>query len=199
MRKRKANPPGEMLVAILKEKSDFAILQEQGWYRIPVAHAPKRWPPTWLAFYQPKAFKEDAYRIRYYGQVADIQVVKRRELFPNEIPSLRSEQEYYRMQLHSLEEREQPIPSSRPRRLVFVTTTWEKFWLAEQINDLFDDSPMEDRLWGEFKKLSIGLLRENPGDDQPFRGIERRGDGATRVLPLPWWDSPAVEPVRSPG
>jgi hypothetical protein len=30
---------GEVLVALLKEKSDFHILQEQGWYRIPVASA----------------------------------------------------------------------------------------------------------------------------------------------------------------
>ena len=110
----KADPRGEVLVAILKDKSDFAILQEQGWYRIPVTHAPRRWPPKWLAFYQPKAFKEDAYRVRYYGAVADIQIVKRLELFPNEFISARSEQEYYRVQLKSLEEREQPIPSSRP-------------------------------------------------------------------------------------
>ena len=44
---------GEVLIALLKEKSDFAILQEQGWYRVPVKKAPKRWPPRWLAFYQP--------------------------------------------------------------------------------------------------------------------------------------------------
>ena len=156
----KADPCGEVLVAILKDKSDFAILQEQGWYRIPVVHAPRRWPPKWLAFYQPKAFKEDAYRVRYYGEVADIQVVQRKELFPNELISAKSEQDYFRVQLKSLEERETPIPSSRPRRLVFVPTTWQKFSLAEQINDLFDDSPLEDRLWVEFKKLKIAAERQ---------------------------------------
>ena len=151
---------GEVLVAILKEKSDLAILQDQGWYRIPVRSAPRRWPPKWLAFYQPSAFKEDAYRIRYYGQVVDIMEIKRRELFPTEFESTKSDQLYYRLQIESLEEREQPIPSFRPRRLVFVPTTWEKFVFAEQINDLFDDSPLEDRLWVELKKLLIGAERQ---------------------------------------
>jgi hypothetical protein len=32
----------DVLVAILKERSDLSILQEQGWYRIPVKHAPRR-------------------------------------------------------------------------------------------------------------------------------------------------------------
>ena len=40
---------GEVLVAIMNNKRDFAILQEQLWYRVPVDTAPKRWPPRWLA------------------------------------------------------------------------------------------------------------------------------------------------------
>ncbi len=151
---------GELLVAILKEKSDFAILQEQGWYRIPVDHRPKRWPPRWLAFYQPKAFGEDAYCVRYFGEVDDIRVVRRCELFPNEIASQKSERSYYRITLKSLEERRQPIPSLLPRRLVFIPTTWEKFDRAEQINDLFDDSPLEDRLWTELKRQQIRAERQ---------------------------------------
>ncbi len=56
---------GELLVALLPEKRDLAILQEQGWYRIPVDSTPKRWPPRWLAFYQGKPFGDDKYRIQY--------------------------------------------------------------------------------------------------------------------------------------
>lgn len=151
---------GEVLVALLNELSDLAILQDQGWYRIPVASAPRRWPPRWLAFYQPRAFKEDAYRVRYYGEVKDIQIVKRREIFPYEFLNQKSELDYYRIQLSSLEERTEPILSLRPRRLLFIPTTWEKFTRAEQINDLFDDSPLEDKLWREFKKLRIAAERQ---------------------------------------
>jgi len=157
---RSDNKRGEFLIAILKDKSDFAILQEMGWYRIPLEHKPRRWPPRWLAFYQPKAFGEDAYRVRYYGEVGNIQVVERREIFPHEFLSAKSDHEHYRITLKNLEERKEPIISLRPRRLVFVPTTREKFALAEQINDLFDDSPLEDRLWLEFKQLKIGAERQ---------------------------------------
>jgi very-short-patch-repair endonuclease len=150
----------EVLVAFLPNKKDFAILQDQRWYRIPVASKPKRWPPKYLAFYQPKAFGDDAFKIRYFGLVKNIDIVTRREIFPNEIESEKSQKQYYRLWLESLQEREQSIPSRLPRKIVFVPTTWEKFMLAEQINDLFDDSPLEDLLWRELKKLNISAERQ---------------------------------------
>jgi hypothetical protein len=46
---------GEVLVAIVNNKRDFAIIQNQNWYRIPVSSVKKwlikRWPPQWVAFY----------------------------------------------------------------------------------------------------------------------------------------------------
>jgi very-short-patch-repair endonuclease len=160
MKKARQESKKDGLVAILKNKSDLTILQEQGWYRIPVVSAPRRWPPRWLAFYQPKVFGTDAYRIRYFGQVNDIHRAKRSEIFPNEIASIYSDREYYILNLTKLEEREKPILSIHPRRLLFVPTTWAKFELAEQINDLFDDSPLEDQLWLELKQLSIEAERQ---------------------------------------
>lgn len=43
---------------------------------------------------------------------------------------------------------------------MFIPTTWRKFNYAELINDLFDDSPLEDRLWNEFKNLKINAERQ---------------------------------------
>jgi very-short-patch-repair endonuclease len=43
---------------------------------------------------------------------------------------------------------------------VFIPTTWSKFSAAVEINDLFDESPLEDRLWAEFKRLQIGAERQ---------------------------------------
>jgi very-short-patch-repair endonuclease len=158
--KRNHSQRAEVPVALLKAKLDFAVLQEQGWYRIPVASAPKRWPPRWIAFYQPKEFGEEAFRIHHYGEVNSIRVVPRRELFPNEIESSLSERLYYKIGFHRIETLDKPILSLRPRRLVFVPTTWEKFILAEQINDLFDDSPLEDLLWRHLKRLQIQAERQ---------------------------------------
>ena len=52
---------GEVLVAIVNNKADFGIVREQGWYRIPVDKEPKRWPPSWLAFYKTKVFENEAF------------------------------------------------------------------------------------------------------------------------------------------
>lgn len=150
---------GEALVAILNDPAALEILREQGWYRVPVSTAPKRWPPRLLAFYQTKVFGDEAYAVRYYGSVREIREVSRAELFPYETPNPKSGKRYHQVFLDDLRVLPQPIVSRRWRRIVFIPTTLEKFWLAEEINDLFDDSPLENRLWAELKALRADAER----------------------------------------
>ncbi len=154
------NKENDGLIAILKEISDLAILKNEGWYRIPVKSTPNRWPPEWMAFYQPKIFGDDAYQIKYYGNVQDIRRVKRFDLFPNEISSIKAEQQYFQVFIDELLERPTPIYSVRQRRLVFIPTTWQKFLNAAILNDLFDDSPLEEKLWLELKNRNIDAERQ---------------------------------------
>ncbi|MGC9521799.1 MAG: endonuclease domain-containing protein [Anaerolineae bacterium] len=151
---------GEALVAILNDPAALEILREQGWYRVPVSTAPKRWPPRLLAFYQTKVFGDEAYAVRYYGSVREIREVSRAELFPYETPNPKSGKRYHQVFLDDLRVLPQPIVSRRWRRIVFIPTTLEKFWLAEEINDLFDDSPLENRLWAELKGLRADAERQ---------------------------------------
>ncbi|MEI2692564.1 MAG: DUF559 domain-containing protein [Anaerolineae bacterium] len=151
---------GELLVAIMNAPSDWEILKRQGWYRVPVDTAPKRWPPQWIAFYQTKIFGDEAYAVRYYGRVAKINRAPRHMLFPGEPENPKSGRFYYQVHLKSLEERPAPIVSRRLRRIVFIPTTWNKFRLAEEINDLYDDSPLEDSLWLELKRERIQAERQ---------------------------------------
>ena len=153
-------PRGELLVAIINYPADLQIVQEQGWYRIPVQRAPKRWPPQWLAFYQPKVFRDEAYSVNYYGRVKQIRIARREDLFPDEPPSDRTGRQYYQIFLEALERRQRPIVSQRLRRIVFISTTWAKFAAATEINDLYDDSPLEDALWQELKRLNIPAERQ---------------------------------------
>jgi very-short-patch-repair endonuclease len=150
----------EVLVALLPKKSALDILKTEGWYHIPMETAPKRWPPKLMAFYQGKSFgKEEEYKIRHFGEVKKIDIVQRKELFPgDEKNAHKAENLYYKIQFTGLQERYSPIISHRPRRIVFIPTTLEKFRGAEQINDLFDESPLEDRLWKALKY--IGILAE---------------------------------------
>ena len=151
---------GEVLVAIMNSLSDFEILQEQRWYRIPVQSRPRAWPPDWLAFYHTQVFTNHPKTVVYYGRVARINRAMRQELFPGQPLNPKSGREYYQLHLQSLERLPNPIVSANPRRNPFIATTWRKFSEAGQINDLFDESPLEDRLWEEFKARRIPAERQ---------------------------------------
>jgi very-short-patch-repair endonuclease len=153
-----------MLVAIMNNVRDFGIARDRHWYRIPVAGAHKwvgdRWPPQWLAFYLTKILGCDAYAVNYYCQVLEIREVPRAELFPENEHDEKAERRYYQLMLGSLLRLSEPIASRRFRRVTFIPSTWWKFAVALEINDLFDTSPLEDRLWAEFKRLAINAERQ---------------------------------------
>lgn len=45
-------PDDRVLVAIINNKKDWQWVQDEGWYRLPVKHAPEGVPSfDWLAFY----------------------------------------------------------------------------------------------------------------------------------------------------
>ena len=92
---------GEVLVAIVNKKLDYAILREQLWYRIPVSSVEKwikeRWSPKWLAFYQTMAFGAEKHAINYFAEVLDIREVRRRQLFPDEPHDEKSNRRYYKV------------------------------------------------------------------------------------------------------
>ncbi|HUI29816.1 MAG TPA: DUF559 domain-containing protein [Candidatus Acidoferrales bacterium] len=157
-------PRGEVLVSILNNEDDLEILRKNLWYRIPVSSAKKwlskRWPPELMAFYQTSIFGKEKYSIRYYGKVKEIREARRCELFPNEADNPKTARLYYKIVLSSLEQLEKPIRSNRGRRLIFIPTTFKKFQKATEINDLFDESKLEDRLWAGFKKMKIAAERQ---------------------------------------
>ena len=149
-----------VLIAIINNKKDFAIAKEQHWYRIPLKSAPKRVKTDYLAFYQTKVFGEEKWAVNYYAEVERYEVVKRYELLPEEKNHIRADEDYYKIEIGDLEKLPHPIISKKWRGITFIPTTWEKFIRAEEINDLFDESPLEDRLWSEFKRDKIEAERQ---------------------------------------
>ena len=156
---------GEVLVALLARPLDLTYARERHWYRIPVESVEKflkrRWPPKWLALYQTRAFGAEAYAVNYYAHVENISIVTRRELFPDEPNDKKAEQHYYKLALGELQRWTPPILSRRLRRIVFIPTTMEKFMNAVEINDLYDESPLEDKLWAAMKRLGIHAERQD--------------------------------------
>lgn len=155
---------GEVLVAIINNRHDWHYAYDDLWYRVPVSSVrqflKQRWPPQWLAFYQTKAFGEEAYSVRYYSRVVGIERKTRRELLPNDPPGDKSDREYYQLRLEPLRKLPVPIPSARRRRVTFIPTIWEKFVTATEINDLYDGSPLEDRLWVALKPFNLPIIRQ---------------------------------------
>jgi very-short-patch-repair endonuclease len=160
-------PRGEVLVAIINNLEDMRLASEAGWYRIPVFSADKwlkdRWLPRWLAFYQTKIFGSEAHAVNYYAAARNIRVVSRLDLFPDtprDHPKVN--RRYYQLLLSDLQPLDQPIRSRRWHRIVFIPTTLDKFKSAIEINDLWDESPLEDRLWAIFKQTQIRAERQYP-------------------------------------
>ncbi|MFN8139942.1 MAG: DUF559 domain-containing protein [Fimbriimonadales bacterium] len=181
-------PRGEVLVCLVPTLRDWQIIREEGWYRIPVHTAPKKWPPKYLAFYHGRAFGDSAFTVCYYAEVKAIHKKSRRELFPDE-PDLvvprkeqvqssqkdRSEANpqkmrlkdiakqdrlYHQVILGPLQELPAPIFALRNRRIVFISTTMYKLETAVEINQLFDESPLEEAMWEQLRKLKIPAERQ---------------------------------------
>ncbi len=127
-----------VLVGVMTDPCDLQIARDEGWYRIPVRHAPTcTLDAAVLAFYFTAAFKEERWAIHWYAELRGHELVLRRDLFPEQTDHPRAEDRYYKMQIGPLIRREPPIPSLRWRRVSFIQTTWDRFSAAEEINDLY--------------------------------------------------------------
>ncbi len=127
-----------VLVGIMRSREDFRLARDAGWYRIPQRSAP---PSTTdaavLAFYFTAAFGKDKWAVHWYAEVRGYELVRRRDLLPDQPDHPRADEPYYKLQIGPLIRREPPIPSRRWRRITFIETTWDRFAAAEEINDLF--------------------------------------------------------------
>lgn len=99
---------GEVLIAIVNDRADLEIAREQHWYRIPLEQVEKlkqrqQWQPQWVALYQTKVFEQEAFTVNYYAKVIAIREVQRRELFPLEPKTAKSEKRYCKLELDTLE------------------------------------------------------------------------------------------------
>lgn len=158
------NVPNDVLIVLMKERKDFAIAQSQHWYRIPTTtRAPlnlKDRTVQYIAFYFPKAFGEQKNSIRFYAKITTIEIVSRPVLFPDEPLNSKSAKTYYKISFDQLVELPAPIISHRGRQILFIPTTWAKFSAAREINDVFNDSPLEEKLWVELKKRNWPAERQ---------------------------------------
>lgn len=130
-----------VLVAVVTHPRDWALIQREHWYRIPLAHAPQRLGAEYLAFYHTKAFEDLRWSIAYYAPVEGYRLATRRELLPAELTHPRAEALYYRIELGPLLALPRPILSPRLRRITFFYTTLDRLLAAREIRDLCPELP----------------------------------------------------------
>ena len=156
-------PDDRVLVAVMNNLEDWRRVQDEGWYRIPVKHAPAPVPQVdIIAFFITKAFGDDKWAVHYYARVKGHELLTRRELIPSEPDHRRANNWYYKVEVGSLHHKIPPIVADRWRRVTFIFTTGDRFEAATEIGDLLkDESP------GGYPFVT---LKEERGSGDPTRG-----------------------------
>lgn len=142
----------------MNNQKDFVIAQNELWYRIPKDKAPsivRNNEAKIIAFYHTKIFEKEKFSIRWFSLIKQVSIVKRKQLFPTETNDPRRENEYYKIEFTQLQQLLIPIVSLRPRWVLFIPTTEEKFFSAKEINFLFAGSILEDKFWNALLKRNI--------------------------------------------
>ena len=156
-------PKHPALVGIIPRIDLWDIIQKEKWYHIPVESAPKDAElAEYVAFYFPAVFGKDLHcQIKYYAKVKKVSVVKRLELFPKEKTHIRADKDYWWFQLEKIEELPKPIISvERLSEIRFIPTSYKKLLSAKEINDLYNTSPLEEKMYREMKKRNIAVERQ---------------------------------------
>ena len=142
-----------VLVAIVNSRRDWETVQHDGWYRLPVKHAPPGAPDfDWLAFYFTRTFGEDRWAIHYYAAVLGHELVTRRDLIPAEPNHPHAGQWYYQMQIGPLQHKIPPLVSTRWRRLTFIVASGDRFAHAAEVSQLLDPEDPAGRLYVKLRE-----------------------------------------------
>jgi len=150
------------LVGVVPRKNLWSVIQNQRWYHIPIESAPRNaLQIKYISFYFPLAFgKKFEYPGTHYAPVLKIDTVKRIQLFPEEFKHFRRDDDYYQFHLGEIKKLPQPITGRRRRKIVHIPTTLQKLFTAKEINDLYDTSPLEERMYRALKRREINPERQ---------------------------------------
>ncbi|OGZ01537.1 MAG: hypothetical protein A2946_03655 [Candidatus Liptonbacteria bacterium RIFCSPLOWO2_01_FULL_53_13] len=171
-----------VLVGVLKSKRDLAILRNEHWYRIPVAHLPHR-RFAYIAFYQPAIFGREGKCIHYYARVLDSRLrgndinkikcrtFKRSELLADELWHPKAHENYARIDVGPIRTLPRPIKNSSPRRVSFGFTTRERLLRSKNILQLYRVPETEEIVRKELRRADIPTIAQHwiTGEGKRYR------------------------------
>jgi hypothetical protein len=155
-----ADASNNVLVSIVPTENDFQIVREQGWYRIPLGMVKKWSAPGYLAFYFGRGFGDSAGQVRWYAPVANADLVKRIDMFPDDEDHPRAFNDYVRVHISDLRPCPHTITSRSERKLVLLSTTMDRLESATDLNELSCGDGPVDALYGEFTKEGLFAERD---------------------------------------
>ena len=145
-----AEDDARVLVGVITRTADLRLAREEGWYRVPVARAPRQLAAAYLALYQTAAFGAERWAVRYYAPILRYRIALRSELLPGEGAHPRANERYYRLDLGPLQALPVPVPARRLRRITFIATSFGQLRRAADVVDLWrpleDNAPADD-IW----------------------------------------------------
>ncbi len=153
--------PTDTIICWLKQKRDLSLLLLEGWYRIPVSTKLDNLSKVkYLGFYQPHILGKYGGTISHYATIDRMEVKKRIELFPNNTRHPKANDDYYKIYVKDINVIQNPLMCKRKRANYFINTTLEKLLNAEEFNDIFNESPLEDIVWNGMKEHNISAERQ---------------------------------------
>ena len=169
------------LVVVVNNALDWQRVVGEGWYRIPLRHAPHPVAAEVLAFYLTRRCGELAWQIRYYAQVRQYRLRRRRELLPSETAHPRADEWYYRIEVGPLQSLDRPLLSRQLRRTTFIPTTFEQLQSATDVSELWLTDDEAEVLWAYFPDAALKATRRCAIEEQraayracpsrPFRNV----------------------------
>ncbi len=161
------------LVVVVNNQRDWQRVCDEGWYRIPLKHAPYPVAAEYLAFYFTRRVGVHAWQVPCYAPVRRYTLLQRRGLLPDEADHPRADDWYYKVELGATEQLPTPITSRQLRRISFIPTTLERIHSADDVAELWQTDEERSVLWQHFPNLALKTTKR--------LSIEERG---VRYQPL---------------
>lgn len=154
-------PEDTVIVGVINRKKDLKTLLSKRWYRIPQKQMPRGVHAKYLAFFlSGRSFKEHSGSVPYYAPVTGLELVYRRDLFPDEMQHPRADEVYYKVALGEVIEKQPPVQNSSRRVITFIYTTWDRFVSARTIDDLYSEADyFVDRIYHALRSAGVPAER----------------------------------------
>lgn len=133
-------PEDRVLVGVINREGDLELARREHWYRVPYGRAAGGIHAEYIAFYLSRAFGELNGGIHYYARRTGVELVRRRDLLPDEPDHPRADALYYCLQLGELRRKDPPVLNPTRRAVAFILTTWDRFEQARELRDLYTNA-----------------------------------------------------------